>query len=156
VTDAAPRRTADQPLDESALEHVAGYLVARAQAPLRRCFFEGIGEPFGLRPVEFTILVLVATNDDVTLKRLTQTLNVTAPNITVVLDRLEARGLVQRVRSHSDRRSMIIRLLPSGERIVRDARDASRTMEDTAFAGFSPAERRTLLALMRRLVATPR
>lgn len=144
-------RSADDRLDESRLLHLVGYLVARAATPLRRIFFENLGEPFGLRPVEFTILMLVSTNDDVTLKRLTRTLNVTAPNVTVVLDRLEARGLVRRVRSQVDRRSMIIRLLPAGEKLVRETFAVSRSMEDPALAMLDDDERRSLLALLRRV-----
>lgn len=146
-----PRAT-DAPLDESAIEHIVGYLVARARTPLRRRFFEQIGDAYELRPVEFTVLMLVWTNEDVTLKRLTQTLSVTAPNITVVIDRLEARGLVKRIRSQADRRSMIIRVQPAGERIAREAGELSRTMEDQALAMLSPVERRTLVGLLKRVV----
>ncbi len=150
-----PRAT-DAPLDESAIEHIVGYLVARARTPLRRRFFEQIGDAYELRPVEFTVLMLVWTNEDVTLKRLTQTLSVTAPNITVVLDRLEARGLVRRTRSQADRRSMIIRAQPAGERIAREVGELSRAMEDSALAMLTAAERRTLVALLRRVVAGSR
>lgn len=146
----------DSPLDESAIEHIVGYLIARAQAPLRRRYFERIGEPQDLRPVEFTVLMLVWTNEDVTLKRLTQVLGVTAPNITVVLDRLEARGLVRRIRSQADRRSLIIRMQPAGERLAREVADLSRTMEDPALSMLEPAERRTLARLLQRVIAGSR
>jgi len=152
VSNGLAPRSADAPLDESAVGHIVGYLVARARTPLRRLYFERIGDVHGLRPVEFTVLMLAWTNKDVTLKRLTQTLSVTAPNITVVIDRLEARGLVKRIRSQADRRSMMIHVQPAGERIAREAGEISRTMEDPALAMLSPAERRSLVAMLMRVI----
>lgn len=149
-------KAGDAPLDESAVEHLVGYLVARAQAPLRRRYLERIGGPHDLRPVEFTVLLLVWTNEDVTLTRLARVLGVTGPNITVVVDRLEARGLVRRVRSQVDRRSLIIRMQPAGERLAREVAELSRTMEDPALSMLEPAERRTLVSLLQRVIARPR
>src|SRR5262245_34933241 len=88
-------------IDQSCLAHLLGYQVAQADVPLKRIFFRHIGEPLDLRPVEFTILVLVAHNPGVTGKQLAQVLAVTAPNITIVLDKMSEKGLVERVRSET-------------------------------------------------------
>jgi hypothetical protein len=49
-------------LDSSAVEHLLGYLLAVAEVPTRRTFQHHIGGPFDLRPVEFTLLVLLHAN----------------------------------------------------------------------------------------------
>ena len=53
-------------VDQSCLAHLVGYQMARADIPFKRTFSKHIGEPLGLRPVEFTILVLVAHNPGAT------------------------------------------------------------------------------------------
>ncbi|MEJ2676410.1 MAG: hypothetical protein P8011_14705 [Acidihalobacter sp.] len=47
-------------LDQSCLQHVLGYQLAQAEIPTSKIFARSIGKPLGLRPVEFTILLLLA------------------------------------------------------------------------------------------------
>lgn len=50
------------------------------------------------------MLVLIAANERVTQKRLSRALNVSPPNLAVLLDRLQARKLVGRVPNPLDGR----------------------------------------------------
>ena len=79
-------------LDHACLAHVLGYQLARASVFTRNAFNHAIGEPMHLRPVEFTILELIAHNASATQKQLASALSMTAPGMTVLLDRLEERG----------------------------------------------------------------
>ena len=72
-------------LDQSCLQHVLGYQLAQAEIPTTKIFARSIGKPLELRPVEFTILLLLAHNRDVTQKQLAQTLAVAAPGMTSVV-----------------------------------------------------------------------
>ena len=51
-----------------------------------------IGKPFDLKKVEFSLLILVQANSAIPPKRLARALAVTAPNLTLLLDRPEAVG----------------------------------------------------------------
>ena len=95
----------DAPLSLGRLADVVGYHIAQATVTTMGTFERHIGEPFGLRKVEYSLLLLVLANGGVSPKRLGQALALTAPNLTLLLDRLEGRGLLRRERSETDRRT---------------------------------------------------
>jgi len=75
-------------------------------------------------------------------------------NVTVIVDRLEARGLLSRQVS-ADRRVRGVRLTPAG--VALQARLDERLRADhPALANLSAEERRELLRLLRRLTPTSR
>ena len=80
-------------LDQSGMQHLMGYRLTLAEVAARRVFQRHIGTPFKLRPVEFTILVLLLGNGTATPKQLAQTLGSPPPNVTVLVDRLVERSI---------------------------------------------------------------
>ena len=92
-------------LSEASLHLLLGYQLAQASIVTDAVFAEQVGAPFELRPVEYTVLALVHENPDVSATRLAKALAVTAPNIAAWIDRLEKRGLVQRIPHATDRRA---------------------------------------------------
>jgi DNA-binding MarR family transcriptional regulator len=141
-------------LDHSRLTHLVGYAASRASIELKKSFARHLG-PLQLKAVEFSILVLVASNDEVNQKQLGAALDVSAPNMAVTLDRLVERGWVERVRSTQDRRAQIVHLTAQGRELVARAERIARTMEDEALKTLSPAERALLIELLLK-VAWPR
>jgi DNA-binding MarR family transcriptional regulator len=141
-------------LDPSRLMHLVGYAASRASIELKKVFARHLG-PLDLKAVEFSILVLVAHNDEVNQKQLGQALDVSPPNMAVTLDRMVERGWVERVRSEKDRRAMIIHLTRKGRELVARAEKIAATMEEDALRRLSSAERALLLELLFK-VAQPR
>lgn len=141
----------DAALDQSGLMHLVGYASTRASLELKKSFRRHMGEPLGLKAVEFSVLVLVDSNPEVNQKQLGLALDVSAPNLAVTLDRMVAQGWVRRERSERDRRAQLIRLTPEGQALARRARDIARHMEDDALAVLSPAEQALLLELLQRV-----
>jgi DNA-binding MarR family transcriptional regulator len=141
-------------VDESALGHLLGYHIARAEVPTRRVFFDAVGDVLQLRPVEFSVLMLLRMNADITSMQLSQTLAVSAPNMTTLLHRLEQRGLVLRERSERDRRAQHIRLTPEGSALADDAHARSLQSERNAFSSLSAAERAMLIELLKKVAAS--
>ena len=78
--------TADATLDLSPVRHLLGFRLALAEVGTRRVFQRHIGTPFQLRPVEFTLLMLLRANPAATPKRLAQALRLSPPNVTVLVD----------------------------------------------------------------------
>lgn len=146
VDDAVPR-TRSMALDQSRLTHLMGYAATRASVALKKVFSKHMG-PLHLKAVEFSILVLVASNENVNQKQLGQALDVSPPNLAVTLDRMVERGWVERVRSTEDRRSQIVVLTKAGQQLVQRAEKIAATMENEALAVLSPAERLLLLELL--------
>ncbi len=143
-------------LDQSALAHVLGYQLARATIQTRAAFQGAIGEPLQLRPVEFTILQLLRHNRRATQKQLARALAITAPGMTVLLDRLEARGVLRRERNLDDKRSLFVLLTDEGQRLAADSQLASRDMETDLLRALSPGERMMLFELLERVARAAR
>jgi DNA-binding MarR family transcriptional regulator len=139
-------------LDQSRLTYLVGYAASRAAITMRRVFVRHLG-PLDLKVVEFSILVLVASNPQINPKRLGQALDVSAPNLAVTLDRLVERGWVERVRSTQDRRAMHIHLTAKGRELVQRAEKIAATMENAALRVLSPAERALLIELLMKVAA---
>lgn len=139
------------PLDHQPLKHLLGYNIALAAVHTDRVFLEAIGAPLQLRQVEFTILLLIDANEEVTAKRLSAALALSAPNMSVVLDRLERRGLIKRVPSGADKRALLLQLTAKGRTLAAQAARISQDMEEHVLSRLTPAERAMLLELLEKV-----
>lgn len=138
-------------LDLSGLHHLIGFLLAMGTVSTRRAFQQHIGIPFGLRPVEFTLLMLLQSNGMLAPKQLARALSLPPPNVTVLLDRLVGRGLVERRRSPHDGRAIQVLLTPEGVDLARRVQQISLTMEDSLLQPLTPGERAMLRELLLKL-----
>jgi len=152
VDDVLEPRSRYAALDQSRLTHLVGYAATRASVELKKSFSRNLG-PLKLKAVEFSILVLVASNEQVNQKQLGQALDVSPPNLAVTLDRMVERGWVERVRSTEDRRSQIVVLTKAGQQLVQRAEKIAATMEDEPLQVLSPAERLLLLELLLKVAS---
>jgi len=141
--------------DDAMLASVLGYQLAQASVATTAVFVQQVGEPFDLRPVEYTILVLVHENPGLSSARLAQMLSVTAPNITVWIDRLVRRGWVERQPSATDRRERRLHATAEGAALAAQATRRLVDGEREAFAHLSVGERAILIELLRKLPQRP-
>lgn len=137
-------------LDIGGLQQLVGYAATRASVQLKKVLARQLG-PLDLKAVEFSILVILARNDEVNQKQLCESLDLSAPNLAVIVDRLEERGVVQRVRSTSDRRETFVALTPAGVELEQRASALAATMETDAVAMLSEAERLLLIELLHKV-----
>jgi MarR family 2-MHQ and catechol resistance regulon transcriptional repressor len=76
----------------------------------------------------------------------------TSGSITVAVDRLETRGLVERRPSDADRRARIVHLTREGKKLItRVYADHAAGMERLASASLTRAERDTLISLLKKM-----
>lgn len=73
--------------------------------------------------------------------------------MTRLLDRLEAKGLVQRERSMEDRRVVMVSLSDNGRNAMAQAPGVLSQVFNAHLAGFTDEEFRTLIQLLQRIVA---
>jgi DNA-binding MarR family transcriptional regulator len=137
-------------LSEGMLRGIVGYQLAQAALATNEVFDACVGTVQGLRRVEFTLLALIDANPGVTARQLAKALAVTPPNVAVMLDRLEERGLVQRERGTADARMQHLSLSAAGTALVRQAAAALQAGESTSLAGLSAAERAMLAELLHK------
>jgi DNA-binding MarR family transcriptional regulator len=142
------------PLTLGPLGGVLGFHIAQAAVTTVTLFERHVGEPLGLRKVEFSILMLLLANGPLSPKRLAQALVLSAPSLTLLLDRLQERDIVKRERSEVDRRSQNICLTPAGDALARKAAEAAVPMEHEVLTRLSAAEQAMLIELLRK-VAQP-
>jgi DNA-binding MarR family transcriptional regulator len=72
----------------------------------------------GLSMAQLNILYTLQRCGEMPMSRLAEMLNVSLSNATGLIDRIEERGLVERSRVAEDRRIVLIRVTPAGERML--------------------------------------
>jgi DNA-binding MarR family transcriptional regulator len=107
-------------------------------------------EPHGVTTAQFAALQVLdeARAESLGCSELGQRLAGPAPDVTRLLDRLDAAGLVSRDRSESDRRIVHTRITPAGQQLVQTALPSVHEAEERALAGLDPANRAELTALL--------
>jgi DNA-binding MarR family transcriptional regulator len=85
------------------------------------------------------------------MRRLAQKLKCEPSNVTGIVDRLEARGLVERRPDPSDRRVKLAAATEEGRRVARSLRDALNFAREP-LAGLSTEERLSLRDLLQRML----
>ena len=138
-------------LSEGGLRAILGYQIAQARVATDEVFRRQVGDAHDLRSVEFTVLMLVLGNTDVSAAQLATALAMTPPNIKMWIDRLESRGLVRRVRSTSDRRTQYLRATDAGRALAQRCEQLIADGEHLALKGLTPGERMILIELLRKV-----
>jgi MarR family transcriptional regulator, organic hydroperoxide resistance regulator len=130
----------------------------RAWQLLVRFFFAqrehlpGLGAEFELSPVQCHVLHLLEPDHPLPMGRLASTLACDASNVTGLVDRLEARGLVQRRPSAGDRRIKELQLTPAGSRL-RAHLLKRVTGAPLPLARLTAAQQRSLIRILETLLA---
>lgn len=137
--------------DLSRLDHLMGLKTSLVDARLRRAFFQGMRD-LNLRPVDFTILLLLSANDGVSQKALCRRLDISPPGLAVILDRLQARQLLVRARSPVDRREHRLSLTDEGRALAEEAYERSHDIEREVLEALTPEEQAQLAALLSKLL----
>ena len=146
----AVQEAAGQPLDQTLLLSLVGYNCRRAYLTIIPHFDERMTK-FQLRAVDFTVLSLLNANPNITQKRLSRAVNVSPPNLAILLDRLETRGLVMRQRNPLDKRSQTLILTAEGTKLCVKAEKTVTELERKATAMLSDDERTQLVQLLQKL-----
>ena len=99
---------------------------------------------------QFDVIAQVGGNEGMTQQELAGALLVTKGNVTQLLDRLEARGLIER-RTEPGRRGNRLYLTDAGWRLNRAAVPEHEALVRDLFAGLSGDNARTMNRLLRQL-----
>lgn len=75
---------------------------------------------FPITPPQFTALLLLRDEGDLTIGELSQKMYLACSTMTDLIDRMEKSGVVRRVRDENDRRVVRIHLLDKGRRIIHE------------------------------------
>jgi DNA-binding MarR family transcriptional regulator len=119
--------------------------VIHAQKP----WMNAIAEEFGMTPQMAQALHLLPMPGSLTMKELAVQMWCDASNVTGVIDRLEARGFVERRLSEADRRMKCVLLTTAGKRLRRKL-DERFNESPPAIAALSDGDKKTLREILER------
>jgi DNA-binding MarR family transcriptional regulator len=100
----------------------------------------------GMSNAQVFLLQQIAAESDLSVNELAARAMTHQSTASVVLSRLERRGLVRRVRSPDDARSVVLRLTPAGRRVLRRAPAPATSAIVAAIARLSTREVKMLRA----------
>ncbi len=109
-------------------------------------------EPHGLTHAQWGPLFMIRKAGSATVAEIARELQMDPGAMTRLLDRLEAKGLCNRVRSTDDRRVVNLALTPDGEEAADKVPVALAEVMNAHLAGFSEAEWQTLRGLLQRML----
>lgn len=145
-----PAIPAVEEVDTSFLETLLGYNARRAALAVIGVFIERM-EPYELKPVDFSVLSLVAHNPGITSRQLCTALGILPPNLVGMINALEKRELVVRLPHPRDGRAMGLHLTPAGQKLMREAEKTAAALEADVAGRLTAAELRTLIALLKKV-----
>lgn len=128
-----------------------GYLVRRLHQIHTALFAEECGS-FDITPVQYGVLTTLLLRPDIDQNSLGREVGIDRANAADVLNRLRKRGMVVRRRSDEDRRMVLARLTPEGERITQAMRAAMQRAQDRLLAPLPPPERAVFMDMLTKLV----
>lgn len=117
-------------------------------------YSQEVRSAYGLTGPQLWALKTLRREGPMTVGRLARALAVHQSSISILLARLEQRGLVRRVRSRSDRREVNVELSPRGASLAADAPDAAQGRLLHALSAMSPQALRNVRRTIERLVAS--
>lgn len=139
-----------QEVDASYLESLMGYNARRAALVIIGEFLTQMA-PYGLRPVDFSVLSLITHNAGITSRQLCTALGLLPPNLVGMVNALEKRELIVRQPHPSDGRATGLHLSAKGRKLMREAEKTAARLEADATARLTPAENRTLIRLLQKI-----
>ena len=107
----------------------------------------------GLTTPQIMVLKAISDLGDVTVKRISQDVSLSQATVTTILNRLEERRYVERVRSISDKRIVNARLTELGESVLADAPTLLHEAFIQRFEALEAWEKTQVLSSLQRVAA---
>lgn len=150
---AAPAPSVEQ-IDTSYLEGLIGYNARRAALAVIEVFLQRMAV-YDLRPVDFSVLSLIAHNPGITSRQLCGTLGILPPNLVGMINALEKREMIARQPHPRDGRALGLHLTEGGAKLMRDAERTAAQLEAEVAARLTPSEGKTLIRLLKKVYLQP-
>ncbi len=113
-------------------------------------------DPFGLTEVRYSVLAALNSAGEMGLSQseLAERLMQSESNVSTLVERMAQDNLVERLRSHADRRKRVLLLSPSGSRLVERVENAKGNWAVRQLQGVPADDRATLGLLLGQLIAS--
>jgi DNA-binding MarR family transcriptional regulator len=138
-----------EPLRES-----IGFLITRIHIKMHREFM-GALEPLRIEPRDYGALTALEAMGPVSQAELARHLGVSGASMVQIVDDLEHRGLLERRRLATDRRTQVLHVLPEVPAVLAEAARLAGDMTEELLGALSRTRRKRLVVLLQRLVTAP-
>ena len=128
-----------------------GYLFRRMQQIAVAIFVEEC-KAFDLTPVQYAALIAIHTHPGIDATRLSAVIAFDRSTLGNVIERLEAKGLIERQPSPDDKRVKLLYLTRSGAALLRVIAPSVDRAQARMLQPLKPADRKTLMTLLSQLV----
>ena len=128
-----------------------GYLFRRMQQIAVAIFMEEC-RSFDLTPVQYASLIAVRTHPGIDATRLSAVIAFDRSTLGNVIERLEAKGLIERKPAAQDKRVKLLHLTKPGVALLRDIMPAVDRAQARMLQPLKAADRKMLMALLSQLV----
>ena len=139
------------PITMDAVYAAPGYLFRRMQQIAVALFMEEC-KSFDLTPVQYAALVAIHTHPGIDATRLSAVIAFDRSTLGSVIERLEAKKLIDRRPSPEDKRVKLLYLTRAGAGILRDIMPSVEKAQARMMQPLKPTDRKVLLALLTQLV----
>jgi DNA-binding MarR family transcriptional regulator len=139
------------PITMDAVYTAPGYLFRRMQQIAVAIFVEEC-KAFDLTPVQYASLIAIHTHPGIDATRLSAVIAFDRSTLGNVIERLQAKGLIERKPAREDRRVRLLYLTRQGAALLRDIMPCVDKAQARMLQPLKPADRKTLLALLTQLV----
>ncbi|MFM0035944.1 MarR family winged helix-turn-helix transcriptional regulator [Paraburkholderia strydomiana] len=150
MTEPSPNTTPD--LSEYQLGESVGYLLSRVKSTMSNLITQRSMAELGITSQQGSILFMVASGKCLLAAELAREYGIDASAVTRLIDRLEKRGLLTRVRSSEDRRVVRLALTPEGHAIAARMPGIFNGVLDSLLNGFTAEEVGFLKSMLRRVL----
>ncbi len=110
-----------------------------------------LSKTVGLTAPQLLLLQTVNRHGDITIGDIARNMSLSQATVTTIVDRLEARALLVRQKSTSDKRRVYVSLTAEGVRVLADAPTALHTQLIEKFRSLESWEQSMILASLQRL-----
>jgi DNA-binding MarR family transcriptional regulator len=142
-----PANIANYPLGES-----VGYLLSRVRSNMWNMVSQQTMAELGITSTQASILFMLGSGKCLAAAELAREYGIDASAVTRLLDRLEKRGLLSRVRSDEDRRVVHLSLTEEGYALAARMPAIYNRVLDKLLTGFTPEEVGFLKSMLRRIL----
>ena len=130
---------------------VHGFLVLWKAARAAQAYAEKSISELEMCASDFAVLEALLHKGPLPVNEIGKKVMLTSGSITVAVDRLETKGLVERRAHGTDRRARIVHLTKEGRKLITRAyADHAADLERLASASLSRAERKALIGLLKK------
>ena len=144
---------ATTPSADTEVAEFAGQLFFRLWRASHTRIAEGL-QSIGLTPALFGVLNVLGARKGAIQQEIGSAMGIDPSTMVSLIDELESAGLAKRRPHPKDRRAREVTITPKGRRLLDRGRRMAFAVEDEVLQGLAAGERRELLRLLRRALAS--